>query len=88
MFVEDLSMNSSLFLGKSRKPASGKGYSPNLDTVRLVVTAYSPNIYRRSVRCLSPEESLRGTVRVPLNNSKSNQNHNTAIIKISDYGQI
>ena len=60
----------------------------SLDTVRIVVTAYSPNISRRSVRCLSPEESLRGTVRVPLNNSKSNQNHNATIIKISDYGQI
>lgn len=40
MFVEDLSMNSSLFLGKSRKPASDKGYSPNLDTVHLFVTVY------------------------------------------------
>lgn len=60
-------------------------YSVNcLDTVRIIVTAYSPNVSRRSVRCLSSEESLRGTVRVPLNNSKSNQNHNTTIIKISD----
>lgn len=56
-----------------------------LDTVRLVVTAYSPNIYRRSVRCLSQRGRFGG--REP-GSPSINQNHTTTIMKISDYCQI
>ena len=52
-----------------------------LDTVRIIVTAYSPNVSRRSVRCLSQRGRFGG--REP-GSPSINQNHTTTIMKISD----
>ncbi|AGO00259.1 hypothetical protein LRI_2049 (plasmid) [Limosilactobacillus reuteri I5007] len=56
-------------------------FSLALDTVRIVVTAYSPNLFRRSVRCLSQRGRFGG--REP-GSPSINQNHTTTIMKISD----
>ena len=53
----------------------------SLDTVRIIVTAYSPNVSRRSVRCLSQRGRFGG--REP-GSPSINQNHTTTIMKISD----
>lgn len=53
----------------------------DLDTVRIIVTAYSPNVSRRSVRCLSQRGRFGG--REP-GSPSINQNHTTTIMKISD----
>ena len=53
----------------------------DVHTVRIIMTAYSPNVSRRSVRCLSQRGRFGG--REP-GSPSINQNHTTTIMKISD----